>query len=1215
MFFSSDIYTSYGNTKLYHCWTDKVTKYDSSSFYNWEQDNLPIYDLDERTHYLWEQLGYPTSAVPGVALVVSADASDSDIACNKSVFRSLSAAIEAIPQSINYPIIIEVASFGDLGDLVLSNRRFGPNGSLEIINRNFAKQECSVSNTLSVSAGVPGIFPHVVGKIEYATNDPFSRDGSSHGYLSAVVTGISFDTSNGNSAPLKGFLQASCMSLSAPVFSSTTDSRLSGTGAAGTIKLNAFISPQKSFDNFKKSTVVIDSFNTVNPYITGDSYGLQFKAYDLVPHVSEDPQLKDIESLNLTRTILTKVFDGGEKYNGWQGLVEASGYNGLYYGNKLNKIFINNCDGRIFIRNFFLHGSGVQAYGNDNGVEVNNSPNILLENIVAARYRKAGFKFTNSNVIITRGCAAYRIYDFDATGARLTRSNEFGIAYPAFNAISGYPLIDNGAGIVANNSTITFSSTHQIESSLYNSKWGELNKPFIGNYCVFEFTRNANGMILNNSIVQGGKIQDTTQPYPTLSEMYFDFDHNVGHGIICNNSKISLDGRLRLIGNSLGASINNSVLELDKLTCLANQLQAIESFNSKITYNKNSNIFHIGGDLLDDYTYPYHFENNGQNLLLNNSTFTPVYTSAMEEKYARILFKNPIGLVLGASESSGTGLLESVRLKNNSEAVFVSPFFYRDSSHTRESLLPADSYLSKKGSELLVENNSKSILLGTKYFATKAVGPELSVYSKSYAGIAAENNSTIQIIGPTVVAQFGIDLLADNKSKILLSTNRQNLDNSVDLSSINLNDTANHTMVELHSTRACIVADNNSMIEARDLGSFFDTWGFDGSKSTSSLAISGLDYYSAGYNLHPYVKGGSLQFYPNPFPTTTKGFGGEYTDTEDGLRFFGVQAIDSNVMGGGSLLTKEKFDYDSSKYSFLHPLNPSFSKLYFSSVTMGGVCVKAVNNSFVNIQNVNFPCGYWNASAPVFDGLVNPLTCPEYKLFVWNISDTSKLKASYISVSGLHPTLNNYYTGPSGIWTSGLNSSSVASGLPSSTPDTSSISILDLYGANPSASIVPFTTSVAKNYGPFRLYFSIDPAVNTLTTSSGGGQGVISQIYSQGYQPSGDLICSGQYQNFIPSSIYKYLIQKDSNGNLVPSGYYYGKDMVAYNSIRANLDESAADTFANSRHCSSGRSNNARMVSIFYPATVELALSPTLKFGDSYPTGLGSVNLFDIHRD
>ena len=149
MFLPGDIYTSSGSLKLYHCWTDKVTKFDSSAFYNWEQDNMPLYDLEERTFYLWEQLGYPTSSIPGVALVVSADATDQDVTCNKNIFRTVSAAIEALPQTINYPIIIEVANFGELGELKLNNYKFGPRGSLEIINRNFALQELGVSNALA----------------------------------------------------------------------------------------------------------------------------------------------------------------------------------------------------------------------------------------------------------------------------------------------------------------------------------------------------------------------------------------------------------------------------------------------------------------------------------------------------------------------------------------------------------------------------------------------------------------------------------------------------------------------------------------------------------------------------------------------------------------------------------------------------------------------------------------------------------------------------------------------------------------------------------------------------------------------------------------------------------------------------------------------------------------------------------------------------------
>ena len=129
----SDVYVSGGSNNLLACWTDKVTKYDASSFYNWEQDNLPLHDLDERTELLWEKFGHPTSSLTGMSFIVSADATSS---CNPLYFTTLRSCIDALPEVINYPILVEVASFGNLGTLNISNKSFGPNGSLEIVNRN-----------------------------------------------------------------------------------------------------------------------------------------------------------------------------------------------------------------------------------------------------------------------------------------------------------------------------------------------------------------------------------------------------------------------------------------------------------------------------------------------------------------------------------------------------------------------------------------------------------------------------------------------------------------------------------------------------------------------------------------------------------------------------------------------------------------------------------------------------------------------------------------------------------------------------------------------------------------------------------------------------------------------------------------------------------------------------------------------------------------------
>jgi hypothetical protein len=52
MFVKGDIYTGSGAVPVYDCWTQNVTKFDSSSFYNWEQDNEPVHDRDWETFTL-----------------------------------------------------------------------------------------------------------------------------------------------------------------------------------------------------------------------------------------------------------------------------------------------------------------------------------------------------------------------------------------------------------------------------------------------------------------------------------------------------------------------------------------------------------------------------------------------------------------------------------------------------------------------------------------------------------------------------------------------------------------------------------------------------------------------------------------------------------------------------------------------------------------------------------------------------------------------------------------------------------------------------------------------------------------------------------------------------------------------------------------------------------------------------------------------------------
>lgn len=1115
---------------------------------------MPIYDLDERTNYLWEIMGNPTSSVLGAALVVSADAPDTAIGCNRNIFRTLSGALEALPQVINYPILIEIASFGQLGDLVLDNYKFGPRGSLEIINRNFSRQESVVS-----TVGNANLSPTLVSY--QAANNPYY-------YLSAVKIGGTYDASNALMSPLQGFLNASCMSINCAVFSGTRDSRLSGTG--GTTKLNAFISARHNPDEyFSRSTLVIDDKNTTQPY-GSNNYDINFLSYDLgTPDSFEEIQTKDASTISFFDS--TNLFEST--------ILTTLGYNGLYYGNKLNKIYISNCNGPIFIRNFFLDGSGFNRVGNDNGVEINNSNEIYLENTVVCRYRKTGFFINNSKVTFLRSNAAQRIYDFNANGTRKTDS--YSVRRINLTRSSDSLKEDLGAGLLANNSNIIFSSTYERELYLMSSLLGPGNIPYPNNYQFTEFSKCANGVILNNSTLLGGKPINTGYPATnsTNFEMYLRSSHNVGIGLGLYNSKMFFEGRLNISENLTGILLESSVLELDRVRCNYNQNKGIEAINSKIITNKNLNNYHIAGTKLVDPIYVFA---NGQNLFLDNSIYKPTITSGIENYYANETYQDSIGRIFNTS-STNFGALENIRIQNGSELVLISPTMSRVASYSFPTSLAT--LWGFKGSELHVVDNSKATIRGTKYFATKMQGPGAYGLSRGLAAVCAENNSKISINGPTVIWQYGIDLLAENNSNITIAPPKDSLDQSLDISSITLADPRNHTAVELHSTRSCIVVDKNSTLDIRDLGSFRTNW----SKNSYSSIIqsSGVDYETVSpQEFEMYTSGGSLQFYPNP------------TVPNGGTAYGTVNGIDEIIAVAAKF---SDANYPSKSLHYLQNLN--ISPLNFSAVTFGGMCVRALNNSIVNVHNVNFPAGWWNCSSPFYDGTY-PFdgggAC--YRTFIWNIADSSKLNASYLSVSGLYPRSSGYY-GPFGYWTSATQNRA-AYAMPSSTPDTSSLSVLDIFGQNPSGTA--FSTTSVENYGVFRLYFSVDPMVNSLSYANrpSTGFGSIPQIYAQGYQPSASLICSG-----FASALYLNSKQRNSAGSIQPSGYYYGEDIVV-NPLDQNvmLDESAANTFANAKHCAAAKSNTAKKVAIYYPYY-------NVNQGDSASLlGIASVNTFDIER-
>jgi len=125
-------------------WPD-VHKFDASAFYNWEQDNLPILDLENRSNILRQYLGLNTD-LSGVTLTVSADAPQS--ASSVGVFPTVQKALEVIPRRLRFPLLIEITDFGDLGVLELEDIHCEGEGALQIVGRQYAADGAADGNAV-----------------------------------------------------------------------------------------------------------------------------------------------------------------------------------------------------------------------------------------------------------------------------------------------------------------------------------------------------------------------------------------------------------------------------------------------------------------------------------------------------------------------------------------------------------------------------------------------------------------------------------------------------------------------------------------------------------------------------------------------------------------------------------------------------------------------------------------------------------------------------------------------------------------------------------------------------------------------------------------------------------------------------------------------------------------------------------------------------------
>ena len=1201
VFDRSDLYTSSGAVQLFNSWTPYVSKFDTSTFYNWEQDNLPLYDIEERTYENWEQLGFPTSSVDGFSLTVSADAPLLTLQQNSNIFIDLSSCIAAIPKVIRFPVLVEVCNFGDLGKLELNDFKFSEGGSLEIVNRNFSKV--------------------------YNTSGAITSTATAHGSVFADK----YSSADVSATLFSGIANDACVSgvnIGTRVCNSIGDTRLSS--------VNTVLYPGLTQRRAHLVVGLADNKATIFP---GAEHVFGLTPYDTTALDATIPT-HDVSSNDPWGGTIKRPAQGTGASDNVVG--------GGFYGNHLSKISIKNCQGPVYVRNFSVDGEAGIGAGTNRGIEVTNSE-AVLENCSVARCNESGFHINNSEVILSRFASAYRIYKREAANLR-TDTDPYGNGFLFRNSTITVSAINNTPGdYQASGSDVVICASRcrtgiqQINSTLYGG-YGRTETNFEGKGGILALELNSNiGWSLKNSIV--------SQP--------------------------SYGGLIDLYGNKQGISLENSELYYNNLCVESTQNEGIVADNSKIILSPNT----FSGTLTNTSSFIFgnngtaqtarkqvDFFNNGVHLdIKNNSTFGVDFISGSPYFLGQMSFTSAHGAILQGDYS---GIVPAINIDNGSTAEFIhSKMIPRDTTHT-------NSDFAGYGTALRANNNSTASFYGTGSGCTFIWGHD--EVEPDLAGLYANKNSTINLHGPTLMAEWGVNALVENNSTLNISPPLRGDEFAYETELFNLADRANHTSIELHSVRACLVANKNSTINLRDIGDYHASW--EQSVGGDAILASNQGDYPTGsevYDLSNITSFGSLQFYPNPNnkTTNTTALTNKLTNAA-GLNF--------------TIPDLPKFDATTNRINQMLYTTDVLSGADdfwddIEKITLGGTCLRAVDNSQVNVLNVHFPIGPVSGSmnSPYYD------TGQCQRLMIWNIADTSRLNASYCSVSGLYPGDVDHH-GPSALWVSSSELGEAAatyvpaSGAPSGTPDTGTLSVLDSFGAGSGVWIVPsgvgvndsfgryypvmasdagnVTSSIieaglvasgnatqhpmlygagphaSNNKGIFRLYFSPKSETKLLQHDLSGYEygtsamafsgevGIAYQVFAQGYNMSGPLSSLVATQSLgetgvQTSSMYPNLLKlsHDLAGDSSPdtlnmSGFYYCKEFVEDNPMQCLLDESASNTFANAKNASTGSSGRPRKVTLYRSRANDADRVSEASEGDTVK-GFKSANIFDLKRD
>ena len=112
-----------------------ITMFDASTFYNWEQDNIPLQELKKRTDTLLRHAGFNQLLQPADVVTYTLSSTGNENTAY-GVYDNMQDILDLIPKRLTYSILVEICSYGVIPKWELSDVVTEGSGQLEIVNRN-----------------------------------------------------------------------------------------------------------------------------------------------------------------------------------------------------------------------------------------------------------------------------------------------------------------------------------------------------------------------------------------------------------------------------------------------------------------------------------------------------------------------------------------------------------------------------------------------------------------------------------------------------------------------------------------------------------------------------------------------------------------------------------------------------------------------------------------------------------------------------------------------------------------------------------------------------------------------------------------------------------------------------------------------------------------------------------------------------------------------